>query len=142
MRTADGLGIKTIITIGYTPHMKQKNDARLPHVVKRAETQIAKTALGAEKHLENIHFNSYNDFLELKDKSYKILALEQSQQSKPINNYKLATNAYLILGEEKFGIPKKILNKVDDIVEIEMNGTKNSFNVSVAFAIASFSLTK
>jgi tRNA G18 (ribose-2'-O)-methylase SpoU len=39
------------------------------------------------------------------------------------------------------GIPAEFLDQCDDIVEIPMQGTKESFNVSVAAGVAMYALT-
>jgi tRNA G18 (ribose-2'-O)-methylase SpoU len=44
------------------------------------------------------------------------------------------------LGEETKGHTKKILESVDDIIEIPMHGQKESLNVSVACGIALYAL--
>jgi tRNA G18 (ribose-2'-O)-methylase SpoU len=48
----------------------------------------------------------------------------------------------LLLGEEVHGIPTETLSRCDDILEIPMHGKKESFNVSVAAAIALYELTR
>jgi tRNA G18 (ribose-2'-O)-methylase SpoU len=48
----------------------------------------------------------------------------------------------LIVGREVEGIETVILDAADSIVEIPIVGSKESLNVSVATAIALYSLTK
>jgi tRNA G18 (ribose-2'-O)-methylase SpoU len=48
----------------------------------------------------------------------------------------------LVLGNEVKGLSKEILKRSDDIVFIPMHGKKESLNVSVAFGIAIYELTK
>ncbi len=47
----------------------------------------------------------------------------------------------LLLGEEVHGIEEALLARADTILEIPMHGSKESFNVSVAAAIAMYQLT-
>jgi tRNA G18 (ribose-2'-O)-methylase SpoU len=47
-----------------------------------------------------------------------------------------------VIGEETKGVSKPLLDLVDDIVEIPMQGKKESLNVSVALGIALFELLK
>ncbi len=141
LRTADGLGLDEVWVSGYTPYPTIENDDRLPHITKRATTQIAKTALGAEAAIEIKHFDNVDDALFFaKTKKYQILALEQSKQSKDLIKFELGGDCVILLGNEVDGLSPDILTKVDTILEIPMQGTKESFNVSVASAIAMFSL--
>ncbi len=48
----------------------------------------------------------------------------------------------LILGEEVAGIPAEIRQKCDYFLEIPMHGQKESFNVSIASAIALWELSR
>ena len=47
-------------------------------------------------------------------------------------------NMAFIVGNEVDGLPKKILDMADIVVEIPMHGTKESLNVSVATGVALF----
>lgn len=139
-RTADAMGLKTIYTLGMTPHMKQVSDDRLPHVITTAEKRIAKTALGAESLLKK-HFPTFEDF-QAAYPNYQIVSVEQSASSVPI--YKcppLTPQTALVLGHEVDGVSDAILAASSLIVEIPMHGSKESLNVSAAAAIALYALT-
>lgn len=141
LRTVDGLGLKEIWVSGYTPYPKLENDERLPHVYARATTEIAKTALGAEKNIAIRHFGTIDEALQrAHDLKLRVLALEQSDKSKDLATYRLKNDCVLVLGNEVDGIENTALEKIDTILEIPMHGKKESFNVSVASAIALFSL--
>ena len=82
------------------------------------------------------------DFLTLlKEAGYRIVALEQAPTSISLPLYKKPEKLALVLGEEVHGIPEDLLAHCDDIVEIPMVGQKESFNVSVAAAIALYQLS-
>jgi len=140
-RSADGFGISHIYIAGYTPYPKHSDDSRLPHLANKISASIHKTALGAEN---NIHFSVYPgiyDAIEAaKTDGYEILALEQANNSTPINQYVLKNDSALIIGNEVDGLDKKILDQCQHIVEIPMVGKKESFNAAVSAAIAMFSL--
>jgi len=59
-----------------------------------------------------------------------------------LRDYNAPEKLVLVLGEEVHGIPVETLNQCDDILEIPMHGKKESFNVSVAAAIALYELSK
>lgn len=142
MRTAEGFGLKSVVFSGYTPHPQVDNDSRLPHIIEKIERELHKTALNAEKLLQASY---YSDPLavvtEFRQAGYQILALEQNTKSVNLRDFTLKQPALLILGEEVHGITPELLASVDTVLEITMNGQKESFNVSVATGIALYQLT-
>jgi len=134
-RTADGFGVKEIILSGYTPYPAFPGDARLPHLAEKITNQIHKTALGAEATVP-FRFEPIPPLDELKKQGYRLVALEQSPHSTMLHTYKAPDKIALLLGEEVDGINSNLLAKCDDTVEIPMFGKKESFNVSVATALA------
>ncbi len=48
----------------------------------------------------------------------------------------------LILGEEVSGINHALIKSCDRLIEIPMSGKKESLNVSVAFGIAAYQISK
>lgn len=138
-RTAEGFGISKIFLTGYTPYPAIPNDTRLPHIANKLTSQIHKTALGAEVIVPFEHRETL-DLETLKAQGYRIVALEQAEKSIPLQAYKSPEKIALLLGEEVAGIAPEHLAACDDIVEIPMVGTKESFNVSVAAGIALYQL--
>ena len=143
IRTMDGLGFSKIIATGTTPHPKQADDNRLPHVIHRNENQINKTALGALNTVEVAYSQSCPEAIAtLKNKGYAIWAIEQTDSSSPLTSIqKRPKQLALILGSETDGVDQKILDLADESIEIPMKGQKSSLNVSVAGAIALFHLS-
>ncbi|MBR3319458.1 TrmH family RNA methyltransferase [Candidatus Saccharibacteria bacterium] len=148
LRTADGLGVSKVIFSGYTPRV---DDARvLPYLREKLNKQIAKTALGAEKYVENYAVDDIKaELLRLKSDGYVVAGLENNLDAKkPILQMKLAnlsqirsalrSKAVLVLGEEVKGIEKSLYEMMDLFLEIPMVGRKESFNVSIAMGIAGF----
>lgn len=132
-RTADAAGVSKIYLTGYTPAPRDKFE--------RVNKEIAKTALGAEqsvkwKKVENVQ----DQISKLKREGYKIVALEQAENSVDYCQAKLAGPTALILGNEVGGVEPEILAECDQIIEIPMRGEKESLNVSVAAGIALFRL--
>lgn len=146
MRTAEGLGIKEVICSGYTPSPLNPN--YLPHIARRVENQIAKTALGAEK-LVPVHWT--DDLRKLlkryREDGWQIIGLENRIDDgrkytlgSPVLLSRLKNKAVLILGEEVQGIDRQLYDDVDLFIEIPMVGKKESYNVSVAAGIALYAL--
>ena len=136
-RTADGLGVQKLYLVGYTPYPEHPKDTRLPHVRQRASKTIHKTALGAEK---TVPWEYYPDvesaIANLRKLEIQVIALEQSPKATLLEDFKPQYPICLVVGSERDGLEKSVLDLCDDIVEIPMLGKKESFNVSVAGAIA------
>ncbi len=140
-RTAEGLGVQKIILSGYTPYPSVLNDTRLPHIHEKLTRQIHKTALGAEL-IVHFEFLEHPPLTPLREQGYRIVGLEQSSDSILLQDYSAPDKIALLLGEEVEGISADLMEQCDDIIEIPMVGTKESFNVSVAAGIALFELLK
>lgn len=139
-RTAEGFGVSKIILSGYTPYPRVSGDARLPHISEKLAAQIHKTALGAETMIP-FEYQETPDLQALKDDGFRIVGLEQDSKSVLLSEYDAPEKVALLLGEEVNGVHQDLLDRCDDIVEIPMQGKKESFNVSVAAGIALYALT-
>jgi 23S rRNA (guanosine2251-2'-O)-methyltransferase len=140
-RTADGLGVKRLYLCGYTPYPELPDDLRPPPVRRKTAASIAKTALGAEKKLDWRHCESIDDCIdEIKKLGYKVIALEQTPKSADITGFRADGDITLVVGNEVDGLDQDVLDKIDIHLQIPMLGTKESFNVSVAAAIALYHL--
>eukprot|EP00029_Vermamoeba_vermiformis_P000118 TRINITY_DN10133_c0_g1_i1.p1 TRINITY_DN10133_c0_g1~~TRINITY_DN10133_c0_g1_i1.p1 ORF type:complete len:201 (-),score=24.49 TRINITY_DN10133_c0_g1_i1:33-635(-) len=78
----------------------------------------------------------------LKAEGYKLVALEQTNKSHILFDYKFDPKTVIIVGNEKLGLSDKILNLVDDCVEIPIYGLPHSFNVSHALAMTLYEYCK
>ncbi|HEY1645393.1 MAG TPA: TrmH family RNA methyltransferase [Candidatus Saccharimonadales bacterium] len=138
-RTAEGLGVSSLILTGYTPYPKEPGDKRLEHLALKLDKQINKTALGAQNSLEWQHASDINaEITMLKKLGFRIYALEQHPKSQDLTSVKPADKAALVVGNELTGIEADVLKLCDDIIEIPMFGKKESFNVVQAAAMALF----
>lgn len=138
-RTAEGLGVKKLYLTGYTPHPRFEGDTRLPHVIDKITEQIDKTALGAAQTLDWEYAEDVTDVIrQLTAKGITVAALEQTRQAIEITAYEAPNELALVLGTEVTGLPDDILELVHDHIVIPMLGTKESFNVVQAAAMALF----
>ena len=105
----------------------------------RPRSDIAKTALGAEK---NIAWEAYTDITvllqTLQNQGVHVIAIEQSPKSVDYKNVVIKTPVAFILGNEVEGVPREVLAQCDVVAEIPMEGSKESLNVSVAAGVALF----
>lgn len=140
-RTAECLGVTKLICSGYTPYPRAEHDERLPHIIEQNQKRIHKTALGAEK---LIPWQQAADITNLinhyRKQGYKIIALEQAKNSQKLSTFVPTRKNLLILGNERDGLDDSVLQLCDTIVEIPMQGQKESLNVTQAAAIAFYSL--
>lgn len=143
LRTAEGLGVSKVVFSGYTPRYNDQN--LLPHLRGKLDRQIEKSALGAEKMIEQESVDDLETWLkEERRQGCTIVGLEnnlnpeESERKILLNDASQlpSTDVVLILGEEVNGIPEEIRKACQFFLEIPMRGRKESFNVSVAAGIA------
>jgi len=141
LRTADGLGVNKVYLTGYTPYPATVADQRMPHLAQKIDRQIHKTALGAECSVAWEHDSDITTVIhQLKLTGFAIVALEQAAASIPLHTYRPLERTALIIGREVEGVEPEVLALADTIVEIPMHGQKESFNVSIAAAVALYRL--
>lgn len=134
-RTADAFGVSKIYLTGYTG--TPQNSVH--------KNKIAKTALGAETWVPWAYAKTAGAAIKELRSEYKnivVVALENNTDAVSINKFQPRFPLALVLGEEVKGVPKPVLKLCDQVVEIPMAGKKESLNVSVAFGIAAYQLTK
>jgi len=137
-RTADAAGIDHIYLSGYTPLPVDRFG--------RARADMNKVAIGAEKSVSWSHLeNPENDIKELQKNRSLVVGIEQDKKSQNIFDYTIPKNIpeiIIAMGEETLGMETWQIDICDDILEIPMNGEKESLNVSVAFGVAIYQLLK
>ena len=141
LRTADAVGVSQVIMSGYTPHPWYLGDPRPPHVADSNTRAIAKTALGAEVTVPFRYFAQTEAAITyLHHNHYKIVGLEQAEGSTSLFDYTPTEPIALILGNEVTGLEAPVLTACDIILELPMQGAKESLNVAVAAGIAMYQL--
>lgn len=134
-RTAECLGVKRIVLCGTTPAPTDRFG--------RKRSDFAKVALGAEETLEWSHEKDIKPALEmLRAGGYEIVVLEQAKDGADLKNFQAPDKFALVAGNEVEGVSKEALRLADHVVEIAMEGEKESLNVSVATGIALYELLK
>lgn len=124
-RTADGAGVEKLWICGITGHPP--------------DSQITKTALGAEKEVPWEYRRDAREVLrELKALGYQTVFLEQLAESIPYQDYRPSGPLCLVIGNEISGVSDGLVPLCDETIEIEMAGAKNSLNVAVAFGVVAF----
>jgi 23S rRNA (guanosine2251-2'-O)-methyltransferase len=100
--------------------------------------EIHKTALGSTESVTWKYFPSTGEAVdELARNGYQICAIEQTDDSIPLDTYETDPSipTALVFGNEVNGIDETVLDHVHKCIEIRQFGTKHSLNVSVAAGI-------
>lgn len=127
-RTSDGFLIDGICLCGFTPQP--------PH------RDIHKTALGSTETVDWVYYeNTLEAVNALKDKGFKVYAIEQTEGSISLEKFKLvnptavAQPMAFVFGNEVDGVDQGVIALCDGVIEIPQWGMKHSLNISVAAAI-------
>lgn len=141
LRTAEGLGIEKVYLTGYSPYPLAPKDKRLPHLARKVDKQISKTALGAQHTQKWVWTAEIGTVIEkLKARGYLIAGLEQTELSIPLQSFSPPERIAIVVGRETEGLEKEVLELTDKSLEIPMLGKKESFNVVQAAAMALYHL--
>ena len=81
---------------------------------------------------------------ELKNQGYKIISIEQTEESKNLDEVSFNSNEKLavILGNEVKGVQQKLIDLSDYSIELPQYGTKHSLNISVCAGIVIWEVRK
>ncbi len=126
-RACDSLGVKNLWLTGYTPAPPDE--------------KISKVALGAEK---SVSFEKQLDISRVIDQfqmqNIPVIALELTPDAVELAQFKPPKKLALLLGTETTGVSPSLLERCDGAVKITQKGIKESLNVSVAAAIATWAI--
>ena len=123
-RTADAFRLEAVYLCGIT--------ATPPN------TEIHKTALGAEETVDWRYYKETTDAIEdLKQNGYVVCALEQADDSISLDKLTLDTKKKyaVVVGHEVRGVQQNVIDACDFCIEIPQFGVKHSMNVAVAAGI-------
>jgi tRNA G18 (ribose-2'-O)-methylase SpoU len=130
-RTCDAFLVEEIYLCGIT--------ATPPH------RDIHKTALGATETVKWQYFDeTLAAVLNLKSQGYRIIAVEQVDESINLNDLEIDRNqkTALVFGHEINGVDENVVKIADACVEIPQHGTKHSLNISVCAGIVIWEVFK
>ena len=121
-RTADAFRIGALYLCGIT--------ACPPH------REIHKTALGADETVCWRYFDTTEAACRaLRDEGYRIFAVEQVEDSVPLQEFEFEPKTAYLLGNEVEGVSEEALPYCEGAIELPQEGTKHSLNVSVCAGI-------
>ncbi|HEX8059936.1 MAG TPA: TrmH family RNA methyltransferase [Cyclobacteriaceae bacterium] len=123
-RTADAFSVEKLVLTGIT--------GTPPH------REIEKTALGATASVSWSYSESSKEAVgALKADGWKIVVVEQTTESTPLQKFSVQSNEKLCLvfGNEVNGVSDEVIELADVGLEIPQSGTKHSLNISVCVGI-------
>lgn len=126
-RIADAMGIEKLIFCGENIPIGRR---------------MTKTSRSTEKYVPYEVHESIASLIE-SYASYQLIALEITDESKPLETLKVENNkpVALIVGNENFGISDGVLKQCNEVVHIDMYGKNSSMNVVQATSIALYVIT-
>lgn len=130
-RTADAFRIEKIYLTGITGTPPNR--------------EIHKTALGATDSVDWEYVDDSTEAIrQVKNEGYRIVAIEQTTESTPLQSFRLENNqkVCLVFGNEVNGVREEIIELADQALEIPQAGTKHSLNVSVCLGIVIWEVYK
>ncbi len=104
---------------------------------------IEKTALGATMSVPWDYWSeSITAARRIKETGLPIVALEQTEQAKPWDQFVYPFPHCFVVGHEVRGVQPEILDMADHVVEIPMVGIKHSLNVAVSFGVLVYAIRR
>lgn len=121
MRSAEAMGFQNIHIIEPGEKFKEAN----------------RVTAGADKWLDVAKFRETPSAIEaLRERGYRILATHLDAKAKPLEEEDLTRPIAIVYGNEKDGISPEMQAMADQTVILPMRGFVQSYNISVAAAIA------
>lgn len=114
-------------------------NVRRVHIIGRRKYN-RRGAMCTDKYLEVIYWPEIEEFLQdQRERGQETVAIENhTERAKPLSQKEFKPNTTLIFGSEGNGLTEELLQKVDDVREIESLGSTRSVNVGVAAGIAMY----
>jgi len=131
LRTADAVNVEHVYFSGYTPCPIDRYG--------RVRSDIAKTALGAERYMSwSVHTYPVEAIEQVRTHGYALTAVEQAPTAVSLYEYNPPKKVCWVFGNEVYGVSQHIQDRCDDVMYIPMMGTKESLNISVAVGVVLF----
>jgi len=128
-RTCECARVEKLFTCGITAHPPDE--------------KLLKTAMGTCEFVPHEHVQQVDQAVSImRRRKIPLAALETTDRSLSIYDYKFPRPVCLLMGNEALGLSRKILDSADAIVEIPMQGYKNSLNVASAASITLFEILR
>ena len=121
LRTADGFGIQRVHAIDSAGKYKRSK----------------RTTKGADKWVDRYRWDTTEEcFSHLRSDGYRIVAADVGDGAVPISETDMTGRCAVVFGNELEGLSAAARNEADAVVTVPMEGFAESFNISVAAAVA------
>jgi tRNA (guanosine-2'-O-)-methyltransferase len=121
MRTSEALGFQDLHVVTGEAQFKESK----------------RTSIGAEKWLDVYDWPSPSACVSaLKDAGYRIVVTHLDDSARPISEFDFTLPTAIVLGNERDGVTDEMLRLADDSCILPISGFSQSYNISVAAAIA------
>lgn len=138
-RLCDNLRVERLWLCGITGYPAQEGDSRPKEVVERSEREIRRTAVMAVPHVPWSHApRALPEVARLKAEGYRVVVLEQAENSVSLLEADLRGPLCLVFGHERLGVEAELLELADAVLELPVWGMANSINVAMALGIVGY----
>jgi tRNA (guanosine-2'-O-)-methyltransferase len=125
LRTADGFGIQKVHAIDSAGKYKRSK----------------RTTRGADKWVDRYRWETTEECFEhLRASGYTIMVADVGEDAVPISDVDLTERCAVVFGNELDGVSAAARSGADTVVTVPMEGFAESFNISVAAAIALYEI--
>lgn len=105
--------------------------------------KLDKTALGATEMVDSEHYDTTQEALdELRAKNIPIYSIELTDDAENFQKVEYPNELAIVLGHEKDGVAKDILEESDKKIYVPMRGKKESLNVANCASIILYEITR
>jgi tRNA G18 (ribose-2'-O)-methylase SpoU len=105
--------------------------------------KLDKTALGATEMVPSEHFDTTQEAInEIREKGIPIYSVELTSDAVNFQEIEYPKELAIVLGHEKNGVDKEILEESDKKVYVPMRGKKESLNVANCASIMLYEITR
>lgn len=129
------MGMKTSMNYGTLFRTAQIFNADFVFLIGSRFKRQASDTMSSWKHIPVYEYETFEDFNKHRPHGCQLVAIELSEKSVPINDFKHPKQACYLLGAEDNGLPKSAIEKSQHVVQLP---GERSLNVSVAGSIVIF----
>ena len=102
----------------------------------KVDVKIARD--GAEQVTLELHRSLEPVLKDLRGDGFRLVGLEQATGSQTLYEYKFFRRSALVIGHERNGLTRSVLDLLEDVVEIPVYGLPFSHNAATAAAVAMY----
>lgn len=119
------LNLKTTKNIGTLWRSAQVMGADFIFTVEKRYEMMRTDTMKSWKHTPLFQYNNIDAFFDAVPMGCKVIAIELDESSVPLAEFEHPERAIYLLGAEDYGIPKEILKRCNDIVQLPGNYSQN-----------------